>query len=412
MSAKEISAPVDIGNQGSGNINLGSVANGVFLPGLTASQVLQLNGSKQIISGTLAPSLITPGLNGQVLETVGGVASWQTLTAVTSMGANVLPADSNSAIITGNTLQMAIASPSTTGVMYGVTNGQSFTNIGFGRLALNTIGLNVGPSGFQNTAIGEFSGQNISSGNNNTLVGYDSGSNMDASANTGLGSSTLSGVTTGSAIIAIGVGTPVIQATGNNSVYIGNSVTAGAANATREYVIGHGITGLGDNSFTIDPVAVPVGADNALQISLLGQLTRAASSQRYKDPLPDPSIGANVSYLDQLAPRAFTFKNDSTKAKHLGFYAEEVEAIKDPQGNSVFEQLLSFMPVDDTSQPPIGTKTDRNGNQVPVYPQKLVVDSIKYDGFVVPLVTYCKWLAARCAQIETHIGLVPPTPTN
>ena len=551
MSAKEISAPVDIGNQGSGNVNLGSVANGVFLPGLTASKVLQLDGSNKIISGNIPLSDLTPSgvgtiySDGTSILTANGAAgqvwtsnapaapSWQALPAsgvttfsagttgltpnvptsgaivlagtlaianggtnsstalnnnrvmVSSGGAIVesaaatdgqlliggtgvapawstLTAGTNIGVVSGSnsiTLNVSTATPSVRGVVYGNTSNAPLQNDTFGYQAGNSftsgvenvlVGYQAGTAittgnqnicigyqvcnimtsgsqnivitttvaglttGTNNTLVGNGAGTSTSSGTYNTFVGDTAGANTTiGSSNIGVGRIALPNLVSGSNNIGIGYSCGTGLSTGSENIYIGHDNQASAGNVTNEYVFGNIITGTG-TGYTFDYASMQAGAFSAMSIDpATGQVVHAVSSMRYKTALPDPPLSQFVQYTDRLVPRQFYYNSDPKQKPHIGYFAEEVLDITGPSGNPVFNEMLVWTQLPDTTQPPIGTKKNPvTGADEPVYPMKPAVDGIKYENFVVPLVCYCKWLAARCATLEAHAGLTPSAPTN
>ena len=379
-----------------GHVNLASMITGV-LPlanGGTGANLTAINGGTLYSTGS-SLAISAAGTAGQVWTSNGAAApTWQAVggSGVTTVGPNVA-GNINSATITGTTINLAVAATTTTGVVYGLMSSTS-----------------------SNTYSGYQSGTNVNNGTNNSSFGYRSGQSIaagGADGNTMIGSHAGSTITTGSGNICIGLNSGSPCTTGQSNIYIGYLASASDVGTSNEIVIGPNTTGTGSDTFTVRKSSIQPGTQTNLQINTsTGQVFFAASSQRYKNPLPDPTIGPYVSYLNSLVPRSFTFKNDPSNTPCIGYYAEEVEAIVGPQNNPVFHNLLSFINVDDTSQPPIGTETDINGNQVPVYPQKSVVNSIKYEGFVVPIICYTKWHDARIAAIERQLGITPPTPTN
>lgn len=353
-------------------------------------------------------SKLAAGTNTHVLTLAAGVPSWAAPAAggVTTMGANVNPT-ANSASITGTTLNMAAGGASTRGVMYGWTDTDSVTFNTF--VGYNTP--NYTTSGLYCAAVGAHTLRSLTNGQ----------------ANFGCGIAALSAVTSGTRNIGVGNNAGNVTTTGSDNICVGADCINSANNTTHEYVFGSGrgatpITGNGSDTYTFDISAVPVDTSTALVYinTTTGKLSRAASSMRHKDPLPDPPLAQFFKCLDQLKPRAFTFKNDPLKKPAVGYYAEEVEAIRGPLGKPVFGALLNYTEVDDTDQPmypsmvmrvPEGEREPRLVEEM-VYPKKQIVEGINYQGFVLPLIAYCKWNDARLSAIEQHLGLTPPAPVN
>jgi len=398
-------------------------------------------------------SKLPVGSNTQVLTLAAGVPSWATPAAagVTTVGANVA-GTANSASITGSTLNIAQAAPTTRGVVYGYgDSGSTATAVGYDAMSANknarcvAVGyqaLKSLTSGTDNLGVGYLAGTAITSGTYNSCEGQAAGYQITSGIwNSAFGSASLVNHTTGNYNCGFGVNTGFgwagdttnsvamgVNAAGHattnytisNSIYIGyNSKVSGAVD--REYVFGTGITGSGSNTYTLDIGAIAVDTNPTLQISAGGKLTRTSSSKRYKDPLPDPPVAQFVRYLNQLQPRAFTFKDDPAKAPRIGYYAEEVEAIRGPLGNPVFAGLLHYALVPDPSKPQVEEEywvEAPNPLDPPERRTRLVddktrmVEGVNYQGFVVPLIAYCKWNDARLTQIEQHLGLTPPAAVN
>ena len=390
---------------GSGTITEGGTLNETH--GGT-NQTTYATGDMLYASAANTLSKLAVGSNTNVLTLAGGVPTWAAPAAggVTTMGANVNPT-ANSASITGTTLNIAAGGRTSRGAMYGWTDttaGTSNTSVGYETPAHTATGMH-------NTACGLGALYNLTSGNSNLAFGVYSVSN----------------VTTGSGNIGIGNNACNVTTTGSDNICIGQDCINKANNTTHEYVFGSGrgaavLTGNGTDSYTFDIGSVPVDTSTALMYinTTTGKITRAASSLRHKDPLPDPPLAQFVHYLDELQPRAFTFKGDPLKKPAVGYYAEEVEAIRGPLGKPVFGALLNYTEVDDTDQPqypamvmcvPEGEIRPRLVEQM-VYPKKQIVEGINYPGFVLPIICYQKWLNARLTQIEQHLGLTPPDPVN
>ena len=239
-------------------------------------------------------------------------------------------------------------------------------------------------TGYENTIIGTLSGQSLTSGTNNIMLGYF--------------------IDQGGALT-----------TGSFNIYIGGAVQPSGAAVTGEVVIGYrggvGATGNGNNTFTIgtDHIQPGAGGGTLTYNTTTGQVTFNASSLRYKNPLPDIDMTPFLGYLDQLQPRCYTMKNDSSNTQHIGYFAEEVEAIVGPNGNPVFENLLAYTMIDDTSKPQIQVSKTIMKNGVPtpitqmVYQQKKVVDTVLYHGLTVPLIARTKQMNQLINTMQTTI---------
>lgn len=375
--------------------------------GGTNANLTAVNGGT-VYSDASGMAISAAGTSGQVWTSNGAAApTWQNASAggVTTVGANVNPT-ANSASITGTTLNLAAGGATSRGVLYGWTDTTTTSNTFVG---YNTPNYTVG--GFACVGIGTSAIHSLTTG----------------TANMGFGVNALNNVTSGTRNIAIGVNAGNVTTTGTDNICIGTDVINSANNTTFEYVFGSGrgggvLVGNGSNTLTFDIGSVPVDTSTALMYinTTTGKITRAASSMRHKDPLPDPPLAQFVQCLDELKPRAFTFKNDPLKKPTVGYYAEEVEAIRGPLGKPVFGALLNYTEVDDTDQPQYPAMVMRvpEGELEPrlvewmVYPKKRVVEGINYQGFVLPIICYQKWLNARLTQIEQHLGLTPPDPVN
>lgn len=231
-----------------------------------------------------------------------------------------------------------------------------FGNIGIGDSAISA--LTTGP---HNVCIGVVSGLYVTSGDGNTFIGHGSGSNIGAGNGVTTGSRNVAiGYTAGTDWrtsdtnnIAIGQGTGVIG--DNNTMRLGAKSGLGF-NTTRAFMEGvRGVT-------TGNADAVAVLIDSA------GQLGTVSSSMRYKSNI-EP-MGSVSDRLMNLEPVTFSWKKDQDYTQQLGLIAEEVEA--------VFPELVA-------------------------YDQQGIPESVKYHELPVLLLNELKKLAARVAELESHL---------
>lgn len=595
-TSKQISCPITIGDQGVGSISIGKVGNPIVLPGLTPLQILQLDGTNNVFSGTVSAASITPGVNGQILTTAVGVATWanpsavpgivssfsasttgltpavptsgaivlagtlvavnggtghntytigdilyadsattlsrladvatgnalisggigviptwgkisltaavsgilplanggtnanltavaggvvystagalaitaaglagQVLTSnaalaptwttisagVTTVGAISTTSTANAASIAGSTITMHYGSSANPGVGHIATWEITDTTIGYlsyPQYGMNTMAnTNVGynafgaagaltGTGIDNTSVGAFSlsnatscsfncclgtrcGEFITSGDDNMLIGRQSfGFNLTTGAdNVGLGfNSGLNG--SGSRNLCIGTASLSNMTTGNDNIGLGYNCSLGTDTDTNCMVLGSNAVGNGSNSTTLAISYLQAGAgdSNLTYNTATGEIRYLVSSERYKNPLPDPPVDQFTSYLYQLTPRAFTLKNDPTNRPMVGYYAEEVADIKGPLGNSVFASLLNYTTEDDLTVPPIlvdkqqynPTTQKFETIQVSVPAKKTIVNGINYRGFVIPIIALCKQFNTRITTLESQLTTV------
>ena len=246
-------------------------------------------------------------------------------------------------------------------------------------------------TGYQHTAVGSFSLNNCLDGANNTAIGYQSLINLNSSFNVGqntaVGAFSGAGSTAGNggAIRNTMIGYLAGGTTHHSQSYgimLGYNGQYSSSNTVCEAVIGPGL-GLGSNSFRINSSYIATATNTTLTIDSSGKITKAASSRRYKDEIPLQIKFDTVSdYLGQLQPKAYTFKSEpEPKNPRVGYFAEEVEQIKDPSGNSVFRPLLAY---------------DNEGR----------VDSFNYAGLSVPLNEQGKIFNRRITDLESAVSTI------
>lgn len=375
------------------------------------------NGSRNTLVGATAGSTLTAVATNNV------AVGYDSMSAATDPSGNVA--------VGASTLRTQ-TSGTNTAVGYesgaGMTSGSSNTLCGYRSGTALT-------SGNRNTFVGHSAGQGVITQSGNTAVGYQAllvstvGDNtaIGTSAlanvstgvfNTGIGSNVLLTLTTGVRNLAFGTSALNNLTTGNNNIGIGPSTTLAAATNDNSLVIGYAATGAGSNStvLSLNYLQTTAGGLQALQInSVTGEIRRNTSSMRYKNPLPDPPVGMFARRLLDLQPRAFSMKNDPDHQRCIGYYAEEVEAIRGPLGNPVFGNCLSYTMIDDESLPQVEvtkTRTLEDGTQEEYieleYPKKRAVDGVSYPSFVVPLIALVKIqqeqidsLMARVAALES-----------
>lgn len=400
----------------------------------------------------LGPFALTAVTTGNLNTAVGSGAG-----AATNGSGNTLVGAT-----AGSTLTAAAASNVAVGYdsMSAATNTSSNVAVGTSTLRAQTSGINTAvgfesgagmTSGSSNTLCGYRSGTALTSANRNTFVGHSAGQGVithsgntavgyqallvcTASSNTAIGNNALSQVSTGAKNTGIGNDVLISLTTGGNNLACGssalsnlttgqenigigvNTLLAAATNST-SLVIGNNATGAGSNStvLSLSYLQTTAGGLQALQIdSVTGEIRRNTSSMRYKNPLPDPPVGMFARRLLDLQPRAFSMKNDPNHRRCIGYYAEEVEAIRGPLGNPVFGNCLSYTMIDDESLPQVEVtkiRTLEDGTQEEYfeleYPKKRAVDGVSYPSLVVPLIALVKIqqeqidsLLARVAALE------------
>ena len=317
--------------------------------------------SVKILDGTIADadisntaaitvSKFTPGIDGQVLTTSGGVPQWAAL------GANTL-------ITNPGTRNLFAGSPIGTS-----TSGGDNAFYGSSAGASNTIGNNnvmVGSQAGANTTIGALNtivgwaaGQNSTDHQGNTLVGAQAGQNATPTANI----STLIGekagqVVQGTGNTMVGWRSGLVTTTGFFNTFIGttaagsnvggarltivgrnadvgspNLVNAGAfghgavVSASNSMVFGDGnVTGWG---FGIAPgaAAIRVGTDgtngNGATLSPAGNWTNASDSTKKYNV---NKIQYGLSEIIKLRPVSYKWKG--TDQKDFGFLAQELKHV-------------------------------------------------------------------------------------
>jgi hypothetical protein len=212
-----------------------------------------------------------------------------------------------------------------------LTSGEDNTALGFRALSENTEGnLNtaIGSTalrnnrvGNRNTATGDAALFDNSAGNNNTANGYHALQSNKGNNQTGIGSGALEEATTGSNNIALGNESGKNITIGSDNIDIFNRGVAGESGTIR----------IGDSDQTKTFIAGIHGAALAgggqVVVNSLGQLGRAASSERFKEEIKP--MGKESEAILSLRPVTFRYKKEIDPAgiAQFGLVAEEVEKV-------------------------------------------------------------------------------------
>jgi len=212
-----------------------------------------------------------------------------------------------------------------------LTTGQDNTALGFRALTENTegnlntavgsIALRNNRVGNRNTATGATALFANSAGNNNTADGYHALQSNKGNNQTAVGSGALEDTTTGNNNTALGDGSGKNLTIGNDNIEIGNRGVAGESGTIR----------IGNSNQTKTFIAGIHGAvltgGGAVIVTDLGQLGRAASSERFKEEIKP--MGKDSEAILALRPVTFRYKNeiDPQRMLQFGLVAEEVEKV-------------------------------------------------------------------------------------
>jgi hypothetical protein len=212
-----------------------------------------------------------------------------------------------------------------------LTTGQDNTALGFRALTENTQGnLNtaIGSTalrktrvGSRNTATGDAALFDNSAGNNNTANGYHALQSNKGNNQTAVGSGALEDTTTSSNNTALGYESGKNLSIGTNNIDVGNrgvagetgTIRIGSSDQTRTFIAGiHG--------------AVLTGG-GAVIVNNLGQLGRAASSQRFKEEIKPMDKASEAIFA--FKPVTFRYKRelDPEGIPQFGLVAEDVEKV-------------------------------------------------------------------------------------
>ena len=212
-----------------------------------------------------------------------------------------------------------------------LTTGQDNTALGFRALTENTEGnLNtaVGSTalrnnrvGNRNTATGDAALFDNSAGNNNTANGYHALQSNKGNNQTAIGSGALEDTTTGNNNTTLGYESGKNLTTGNDNIEIGNPGVAGESGTIR--------IGSSDQmkTFIAGIHGTELTGGGQVVVNALGQLGRAASSERFKEEIK-PMDKASEAIL-ALRPVTFRYKKeiDPQGTLQFGLVAEEVEKV-------------------------------------------------------------------------------------
>jgi hypothetical protein len=218
-----------------------------------------------------------------------------------------------------------------TGALLDLTTGQDNTALGFRVLTENTEGnlntavgstaLRNNRGGNRNTATGDASLFDNSAGNNNTANGYRALQSNKGNNQTAIGAGALEDTATSSNNTALGYQAGKNLTTGNDNIDVGNPGVAGESGAIR----------IGSSDQTRTFIAGIHGAvltgGGAVIVNNLGQLGRAASSERFKEEIKP--MGKESEAILTLRPVTFRYKKeiDPQNMLQFGLVAEEVEKV-------------------------------------------------------------------------------------
>jgi hypothetical protein len=243
-----------------------------------------------------------------------------------------------------------------------IANGSANTAVGAQSLTNFTASGSGGSSQGNNTAVGAFSGRQITTGINNTLIGVVAGCNANASA----------GITTGNNNIILYSAACAYTSSESNNILLGNPGINSESNALRIGVSGSGagqqnatfIAGIRGTT-TVNNNAVAVLIDSA------GQLGTTSSSKRFKNNIK-PMADLSTRIYD-LEPKTFYFKSDPMKTLSVGLIAEEV--------HEVMPELVVYSDSESTKGLP---------------------ETVRYHELPVLLLNEIKKLRARIEQLEAR----------
>jgi hypothetical protein len=348
-----------------GNIEV--TGSGVFTG--SGSLILDLNAS-HINAGTMDPSFIAAGSNGQVLTVVAGTPSWQAAGA----GSGWL-LSGNAGTTDGKLLNLPA-----TGDFIGTTDATALNfrvnSIEAGRISPDDeggtyFGLYAGerelttgpnPNPRYNTAFGNRSLWKLTTGQNNTAMGQAALRENNASNNTAVGQGALANSTTGNNNTAFGSLTLIGNLTGGGNTAIGSAADVSASNLVNATAIGFATTVNASNKVRIGNASVTV---------IEGQVAWTNPSDiRLKKDILD--LDAGLSFIKQLRPVSYRMKSGDTRL-NWGFVAQEVEVLVGTE-NAVLS---------------VGEDTDRTLG-------------LRYSDFVAPLVKSSQELSEQVEALQAE----------
>ena len=400
--------PVGGGATTVGVVNQTATANAADITGtvLTMHYGSSTNPGIAHIRSTIATNMAAGQNAYPQYSTIGVQNTAYGGSALGVLGTMVAGANNNAAFgytalngITSGSSNTALGSQAGTFLTTGIQN--TFTGCTAGRQAL---------SGNSNCAYG-FGSMNAlnSTGSGNCFYGEFSGYNMlSGNFNAGFGRSSLGTLTSGVRNCGVGHSAGSNGTTGSDNLYLGYNTSLAAAGDSSCIVLGSNTVGNGSNTTTINSnyISAAVGTSFLKYDLGTGLVSRDVSSIRYKRiTSSNPPVADHCHRLLDLQPRAYTLYSEDDKPveqrnNRIGYIAEEVEAIKGPLNNPVFNGLLIYTMVDDPDAPPITETREEfvqvddslvsQSVEVEVPSKKRVVESINYAGFVVPIVELLK----------------------
>lgn len=355
------------------------------------------NGQLLIGSTSAAPvvSTITAGSGISVTNGAGSISIAATGSALT-IGTLSTTSTANALDITGSVLTAHVGGSSNQGVGHVQTSdvnpGIGVRNCSVGIGSMPDFATAQFNSKTGNCALGDqaynYNNTAVAGARNNCIVGARGfGAVTSGASNVAMGVTAFTGLTTGTGNCAFGhsagfsvttgsdnilignqISTVNQNATGSTNIYIGNNIQSSSTSVSNEYVIGHGVTGQGANTLTVRLANIPVVVNTTVSINTTtGQLTRIASSQRYKTPVSNnPNLSDMANALYSLQPKSYYFNADPKEQVRIGYYAENLQDFVDSNGNHIFEPILNYIDLE-----------DGNG---------LVPDDINYYFLVVPII--------------------------
>ena len=231
-----------------------------------------------------------------------------------------------------------------------ITSGSQNVAVGYG--AASSV-----DSGSANTAIGDSALETCTSGTLNTAVGEDALKSTTGTANTGLGVNAGENISSGSSNTCVGENAGDGITTGSNNIIIGSTADVDSGSGSGVNVLGVGVSGAAGFTtlgFGSDDIRAPHGSTS----------WGTVSDERVKKDIEDSIAG--LSFINDLRPRIFKFKNKGDLPKEFkgyekdsnvpyknenvnhGFIAQEVKVAID--NHSEIKDGFKFWDVRDTGQ--------------------------------------------------------------